>query len=458
MAQAPRLAALKKRGARPRRRGPAARAPDSPDARPRSTRSSGSDEPRRNEKAEEAWSSVYIGEPTRFAFVSPFSSGRSRRVKPGGRSTPPQGYTPVRRHGAVRSTSRGSSLVLETLLARSGLDEATRRMVSAFAPTASWSSTRDPQLRGGGRQDRWRVLEGPDYPQRVHEPGNRSGRAWLAWPRCWSCCAPCTAASPSHADPDFGRGTEQHAHSDAMHFSSVRADYVRDLDRAGGIDEDNGRSSTTRAATGCRCWTTPPSASRAATRRATSTTAPTRSVQTLIRELGLERRVRRRERARPSRGRPTCCTAGARSATTRARATARSTTTTSRTASTTSRSAPTVPGSRALVEKRECATAASSPDLQRQAVRVPRTPADRLKLLARAPGSTGVAQGPPRGGIATGGGLVSGPRPRQAGKGPMIDGGGGMRIAQPSMPTSRIRRRAGPEVLRGDPRLKPKEI
>jgi len=133
----------------------------------------------------------------------------------------------------------------ETLLARSGLDEATRRMVSSFA--ADGILVFDPEIPHFEAVAATIVGEcskRPDYPQRVHDAWEEipAVRELALAPRVLDLLRTLYRREPIPMQTlNFGRGTEQHAHSDAMHFSSVPRGFMCGIWIAlEDIDEDNG--------------------------------------------------------------------------------------------------------------------------------------------------------------------------------------------------------------------------
>jgi hypothetical protein len=133
----------------------------------------------------------------------------------------------------------------EKLLARSDFDEATRGMVRAFA--ADGFLTFDPEI-----PDFDAVAAGiveacskrTDYPQRVTDawPEIEGVRRLALAPRVLSVLRTLYGREPIPMQTlNFGRGTEQHPHSDSMHFSTFPPGFMCGVWFAlEDIDDDNG--------------------------------------------------------------------------------------------------------------------------------------------------------------------------------------------------------------------------
>lgn len=113
----------------------------------------------------------------------------------------------------------------ESLLARSDLDEATRGLVRTYATDGYL--TFDPQIPDFDAVAA-SILEAcskrPDYPQRVTDAWSEIGgvRRLALAPAVLSLLRTLYRREPIPMQTlNFGRGTEQRAHSDSMHFSSV---------------------------------------------------------------------------------------------------------------------------------------------------------------------------------------------------------------------------------------------
>jgi hypothetical protein len=133
----------------------------------------------------------------------------------------------------------------ETLLAKSGLDPATEALVRAFAAEGVVAfDPRIPDFERVAAEIVGECSKRPDYPQRVHDAWEEipAVRQLAVAPRVLEVLRTLYRREPIPMQTlNFGRGTEQHAHSDAMHFSSVPAGFMCGVWIAlEDIDEDNG--------------------------------------------------------------------------------------------------------------------------------------------------------------------------------------------------------------------------
>jgi len=138
-----------------------------------------------------------------------------------------------------------ASPLFERLLEESTLDEADRAMVRSFARDGYVQfDPRIPDFDGLGSQIVEECSRRPDYPQRVTDGWSsiEGVRKLATAPGVLSVLRTLYRREPIPMQTlNFGRGTEQRAHSDAMHFDSVPHGFMCGVWVAlEDVDEDNG--------------------------------------------------------------------------------------------------------------------------------------------------------------------------------------------------------------------------
>jgi hypothetical protein len=138
-----------------------------------------------------------------------------------------------------------SSPLFESLLDQSGLGESDRAMARRFARDGYLEFDPEiPDFEGLRAEVIAECSKRPDYPQRVADawPEIEGVRKIATAPRVLSVLRTLYRREPIPMQTlNFGRGTEQRAHSDAMHFDSVPHGFMCGVWVAlEDVDEDNG--------------------------------------------------------------------------------------------------------------------------------------------------------------------------------------------------------------------------
>ncbi len=138
-----------------------------------------------------------------------------------------------------------SSPLFEGLLDERGLDPTDREMAQRFARDGYLEF--DPEIPGFEALSAQVVADcskRPEYPQRLADawPEIAGVRTIATWPRVLSVLRTLYRREPIPMQTlNFGRGSEQRAHSDAMHFDSVPHGFMCGVWLAlEDVDEDNG--------------------------------------------------------------------------------------------------------------------------------------------------------------------------------------------------------------------------